>query len=276
MKNKLIGLFLFGWLGCFGQVPNTATFSLQNVVDIVGGTNLTQAFANSVDVLFDPAYKGAKNNLYNFRNYGTYGPPTVTTTDATSIVTVCGTSTTAISGGNVTIRGTDSPMYVGICWSTSPNPTIANSLFERSGVMGAYTTNMTFPWTAENHIIYYRSYARNSSGTGYGAVKTIAPSCLVPSGLTNYNLWYSTNKVGGYCTYLGVSNYLNAKASASANMNVGTVIYFDPIVVGGQPYYYQNVFNDNDGYMTKEAYNVYPKTVYHIVNNVITQVLICP
>lgn len=56
------------------SVPNTTTFTLQNVVSVVGGTSLSAAFANSVDSYFDPAYKGSKNNLLNFRNYNEVVP----------------------------------------------------------------------------------------------------------------------------------------------------------------------------------------------------------
>ena len=52
-------------------VPNTATFSLQDVVNVVGGTSLSAAFTNALDAKFDPTYKGSKNNLLNFRNYDT-------------------------------------------------------------------------------------------------------------------------------------------------------------------------------------------------------------
>lgn len=53
------------------NVPNTNTFSLQDVIYVVGGTSLVQAFANAVAGGFDPAYVGSKNNLLNFRNYNT-------------------------------------------------------------------------------------------------------------------------------------------------------------------------------------------------------------
>lgn len=72
MKNKLLIISLFVWLGSFGQnVPNTTTFSLTDVTAITGGTSLSAAFTNSVDSYFDPAYKGSKDNLLNFRNYKT-------------------------------------------------------------------------------------------------------------------------------------------------------------------------------------------------------------
>jgi hypothetical protein len=52
-------------------VPNTTSFSLQDVVNVTGGSSLTAAFAASTDAFFDPSYKGSKNNLLNFRNYDT-------------------------------------------------------------------------------------------------------------------------------------------------------------------------------------------------------------
>ena len=59
-------------------VPNTTTFSLQDVINVVGGTSLTAAFANAGDAQFDPTYKGSKNNLLNFRNYDTTRNATLT------------------------------------------------------------------------------------------------------------------------------------------------------------------------------------------------------
>ena len=53
-------------------VPDTNTFSLQDVVDEVNPAteDLQACFAAAVDWKFDPAYKGDKDNLLNFRNYG--------------------------------------------------------------------------------------------------------------------------------------------------------------------------------------------------------------
>lgn len=52
------------------SVPNTTNFSLTDVTAIVGGTSLTTAFTNSIDSYFDINYKGSKDRLSNFRNYG--------------------------------------------------------------------------------------------------------------------------------------------------------------------------------------------------------------
>ena len=53
-------------------VPNTTTFTLQNVVDEVNTTtdDLVDCFADATSSSFDSNYSGSKNNLLNFRNYG--------------------------------------------------------------------------------------------------------------------------------------------------------------------------------------------------------------
>ena len=53
-------------------VPNTTTFTLQDVVDEVNPTtdDLADCFADATSSNFDSNYSGDKNNLLNFRNYG--------------------------------------------------------------------------------------------------------------------------------------------------------------------------------------------------------------
>ena len=54
-------------------VPNTNTFTLQNVVDVVNPTSndLADCFADAISNNFDATYSGSKNSLLNFRNYHT-------------------------------------------------------------------------------------------------------------------------------------------------------------------------------------------------------------
>lgn len=52
-------------------VPNTTTFTLQNVVDeIDNDDNLVGCFNDANANYFDSSYEGSKNQLLNFRNYG--------------------------------------------------------------------------------------------------------------------------------------------------------------------------------------------------------------
>lgn len=75
MKGKLLIILLFAFSGVFGQsVPDTNTFTLQDVVDAVNPTtdDLVDCFADSNAAYFDPTY-GSKTmspqTLYGFRNY---------------------------------------------------------------------------------------------------------------------------------------------------------------------------------------------------------------
>jgi hypothetical protein len=102
--------------------------------------------------------------------------PNVTTTAITSI-----TATSAISGGNVTSQGGSIVTARGVCYSTSPNPTLSNSFTTNSAGTGTFTSNLT--GLLPNTTYYVRAYATNSFGTFYGIQRTFttltAPSVLI-------------------------------------------------------------------------------------------------
>ena len=87
--------------------------------------------------------------------------PTITTDIVTGI-----TSITAVCGGNVTSEGTTSVSARGVCWGTSPNPTISGSYTTNGAGIGGFVSNLTGLLGATTY--YVRSYATNSSGTSYG------------------------------------------------------------------------------------------------------------
>jgi hypothetical protein len=88
--------------------------------------------------------------------------PTVTTSSISSI-----TSSSATGGGNVTAAGSSSVTARGICYSTSQNPTIANSRVVSGSGTGAFSASMT--GLAANTTYYVRAYATNTAGTAYGS-----------------------------------------------------------------------------------------------------------
>ena len=73
MKRALILWLLFTCV-LHAQVPNTTTFSLQDVKDELNSSSndLVSFFAEANANGFDPAYEGSKNSLLNFRNYSHY------------------------------------------------------------------------------------------------------------------------------------------------------------------------------------------------------------
>ncbi|OFX22654.1 MAG: hypothetical protein A2033_10645 [Bacteroidetes bacterium GWA2_31_9] len=87
--------------------------------------------------------------------------PVLTTTEAYSI-----TSTTALSGGNITSNGGAAVTARGVCWSISPNPTTADNYTTNGTGTGTFTSNLTGLTLGTTY--YVRSYATNGIGTAYG------------------------------------------------------------------------------------------------------------
>ena len=121
----------------------------------------------------------APNNFYYVRAYATnstgtgYGNqitftttqvavPILTSTEITSI-----SSTTAISGGNITTDNGALIIARGVCWSIDHNPDISlNTKTEDGTGTGSFISNLS---GLQPGITYYvRAYATNSLGTSYG------------------------------------------------------------------------------------------------------------
>lgn len=74
--------------------------------------------------------------------------------------------TTATGGGNITFSAVAKNTR-GVCWSTSPNPTIELSTKTTNGTgLGSFTSEIT--GLSPNTTYHVRAYATNSAGTGYG------------------------------------------------------------------------------------------------------------
>ncbi|MBN1187930.1 MAG: T9SS type A sorting domain-containing protein [Bacteroidales bacterium] len=105
--------------------------------------------------------------------------PVVTTTSATDIK-----GELATSGGNITDGGGAPITQKGVCWNTSGNPTIADSKSDDGTGTGIYETMITN--LTPNTFYYYRAYATNIAGTGYGDVDTFTTgSVALPSVTTS-------------------------------------------------------------------------------------------
>jgi hypothetical protein len=74
MKSRLLIILLIVGFNVFAQVPNTTTFTLQDVVDEVNPTtnDLQDCFSDAIADYFNPTYEGSKNSLLNFRDYGSH------------------------------------------------------------------------------------------------------------------------------------------------------------------------------------------------------------
>jgi uncharacterized protein (TIGR02145 family) len=118
--------------------------------------------------------------------------PSVTTAEITEI-----TVSTATSGGNVTAEGGANVTARGVCWSTSPDPTIAGSHTTDGIGKGNFTSNVT--GLNGNTTYYLRAYATNSIGTAYGNQVTFTTSEIIVPTLTTAEITglTSTSAVSG-------------------------------------------------------------------------------
>ena len=97
--------------------------------------------------------------------------PTVTTNAVTNIK-----ATTATCGGYVSSDGNATVTARGICWSTSPNPTISDSKTTDGSGTGSYTSYLSN--LASQTTYYVRAYATNEKGTAYGEEKSFRTRAL--------------------------------------------------------------------------------------------------
>ncbi len=149
---------------CISKLPNpTITNKIVNGSGVGAfASNITGLEANTtyyVRVFASNSVGTAYGNEISFTTKD--GIVALTTTTATSI-----TATSATSGGTITNDGGAAITARGLCWSTSANPTIANSKSTNAGTTGSFATNLTGLSIGTTYFL--RAYATNAVGTSYG------------------------------------------------------------------------------------------------------------
>ena len=150
---------------------NGETFIFQNGTwSLVPVSNAQGAAANVGDMLYwngsewTPVTAGSYGDTLRFcDDVPTWGScvPHVTTTNISSI-----TPGAAYSGGTILSDGGSPITQKGVCWSTSPDPTLANNSTSNGSGSGNYTSSMTGLTGSTSY--YVRAYATNAKGTAYG------------------------------------------------------------------------------------------------------------
>ena len=130
-----------------------------------------------------PVAPGSNNQNLTFCNgVPTWGPcpvvlPIVTTTAVSSI-----TNTSASSGGSITNNGGATVSAWGVCWSTSANPTLANSFSQNTVSSSSFSSPLNS--LTQNTTYYVRAYATNSAGTAYGNQVSFTTTASLAIGVT--------------------------------------------------------------------------------------------
>lgn len=139
---------------------------------------------------------------------------TVTTSAATNVAT-----TSASVGGNVTADGGATVTARGVCYATSPNPTIANNVVNSGSGLGNFTSNLS--GLAPSTLYYARAFATNAGGTAYGNEITFTTNTASGGGcqgvtmLTYNGYTYALVEIGSQCWFkenLRTKNYRNGTA----------------------------------------------------------------
>jgi hypothetical protein len=296
MKKFIIILFLIWSLIGRGQyIPNTNTFSLQDVVSglCAAGTTIdactTQGTPDNLDDcialaefitsnyanFFDPSYEGSHNSLLNFRNYG--GVTSCSTLPTILTTSMAGYSpTNATAEVNMTSPGAGCTVTeMGMVYGTSPNPTISGSHTSTPTVStGAYSFDVSGLTPGETY--YYRAFATNSQGTAYGEELTMTmPAALQQFVLGQHVLRFSDSS--GWDFYsMAYSDAEYAISLYLANEGSISYVYYKyaySIAVG------ENVYqtNSDSGDPVPDGYYTYYDDSWYIVtivSGVITDISI--
>jgi hypothetical protein len=102
-------------------------------------------------------------------SFTTRGKPQMGTVAATTI-----SSTGAVCGGNVIKDGGSAVTERGICYSLTDFPTIFSSIVTNGTGAGSYSVTLT--GLTPNTVYYFRAYAINSTGVGYGNILSFTTS----------------------------------------------------------------------------------------------------
>ncbi len=186
------------------NLPYTAPTLSSTTVYVKFSPTLVQSYAGSIPVTGGGASAGSCSVS---SASGINTSPSLTTGSATGI-----TQTTATCEGTITDNGCTSVSAYGIEYSTTNNFTPGTGTQVSSSNISGNTYTSALTGLAGNTTYYYRAYATNTAGTGYGAqasFTTDAFTAPVATAATNIGIhsfranWNSVSGATGY--FLDVS-----------------------------------------------------------------------
>lgn len=161
----------------------------------------------------------------------------VLTTKAITEISAMG----AVSGGNISSTGGGTLTGRGICWSDSPNPTIANEKTTSTATASSFSAAIAKATPGTSY--YLKAYATNEIGTGYGDQKTFTTSdaqyyTSFESGMTPIN-WSGPFSVSNEQAFVGTYSFKSIGSACDAILSIS-------LISDGQiSFYYQFIGDPN-------------------------------
>lgn len=178
-------------------VPANGTEAGSFVISAEPEAAIASGASSTLRIAFAPPSAGAKsalisiptndtrNPVFSFTVMGTGSSVSISTTGVSAV-----TTTSATCGGNITDNGGDAITARGICWGSSPYPTIAeHSYSDGSKGDGAYSGAMN--GLSAGSLYYVRAWATNSAGTTYGPQVSFTALPAAPASPTVSSLPYA-------------------------------------------------------------------------------------
>lgn len=209
IENGYDNLYVYDGVGTSGTLLNTITGSgtLSELVSLSGP--LTIRFTSDVSV-----------NYSGFALHVQCEVPTVPAIITNAVSNV--TAGSAECGGEVLAAGGDVVTARGVCWSTSPNPTVNDSHTADGTGVGTFVSHLSGLNAFTTY--YVRAYATNSFGTAYGnevSFTTVSgdaqPCSGTPTVTDHEGNVYNTVMIGSQCW---MKENMRCTTSPSTNANM--------------------------------------------------------
>ena len=154
------------------------------------------------------------------------GIPTVTTNAASSIG-----DTYATGNGNITDVNIGDATVRGFEWDIDSGAPYANDVHENGSFStGAYTLSLTSLPTGKT--IYYRAYATNVGGTGYGSEQTFLTKPAAPTNVAATDGTFTTKVVVTWTKSTGATGYRVYRDTVDISGLLGDVATYDDTTAG--------------------------------------------
>lgn len=130
--------------------------------------------------------------------------PKITTTEVSLV-----TEASALSGGYIDSDAGYEISACGVCWSTSPNPTITDNITQDSIISGSFISKIV--GLNPNTTYYLRAYATNKNGIAYGLEETFTTKSIGITTMEVSEITVNSAQSGGVIVIDGDSSDIIAR-----------------------------------------------------------------